>query len=171
MIVWSPAKKNIYGSQSIRWSCYHSLRLKIFPQDTEIAALIINNVAKQRRKEGAIRSNKWALLSPLSLLVLGDESAADGGTMGVDTGAPGRFSLMKTELKSSEARAQFLDLVLDWYWTETLALGPILARLCLDLKLIWAVLSAVKSHEENSFSSSDGPMGESREGFLVYFLE
>lgn len=55
---------------------------------------------------------KRALLSPLSLLVLGDESAADGGTLDVDTGAPGRFSVMKTELKSSEARAQFLDLVL-----------------------------------------------------------
>ena len=78
--------------------------------------------------------------------------------MGADTAALGAT---KTELKSSEAEAQFLDLPLVWNWTETLVLGPILSRLCLDLKLIWATLSVVKSHEEKSFSSSDGPKGMS----------
>lgn len=76
--------------------------------------------------------------------------------MGADAGALG---VTKTELKSSEAKAQFLDLSLVWNWTETFVLGPILSRLCLDLKLNWATLSAEKSHEENSFSSSDGPKG------------
>lgn len=68
--------------------------------------------------------------------------------------------MTKTELKSSGATAQFLDLLLDWNWVETLAAGAIAAKLCLDLKLTRAVLSAVKSHEENSFSSSDGPRGD-----------
>lgn len=107
-----------------------------------------------RQREAAIQSNKEALLSPLSLLVWGDESAAGEGIKGADAGALG---MMKTEFKSSEAEAQFLDLPLVWNWTETFVLGPILSRLCLDLKFIWATLSAVKSHEENSFSSSDGP--------------
>lgn len=76
--------------------------------------------------------------------------------MAADAGALG---MTKTELKSSEAEAQFLDLPLVSNWTETFVLGPILSRLCLGLKLIWATFSAVKSHEENSFSSSDGPKG------------
>lgn len=40
------------------------------------------------------------------------------------------------------------------------------AKLCLDLKLTWAVLSAVRSHEENSFSSKDGPKGRIRNKLL-----
>lgn len=104
-----------------------------------------------------MKSNKQALLSPLLLLVWGDESAADGEMLDTDTGLSGTFSAVKTELKSSETAAQFLALVLDWNWADTLALGPISAKLCLDLKLTWAVLSAVRSHEENSFSSRDGP--------------
>lgn len=91
--------------------------------------------------------------------------------MGADTRASGRFSVTKTELKSSGATAQFLDLLLDLNWVETLAVGPILAKLCLDLKLIWAILSEVKSHEENSFSSSDGPRGVNQEKvLLIHFL-
>lgn len=74
--------------------------------------------------------------------------------MRADAGALG---MTKTEVKSSEAETQFLDLPLVWNWTETFVLGHILSRLCLDLKFIRATLSAVKSHEENSFSSSDGP--------------
>lgn len=58
-----------------------------------------------------MKSNK--LLSPLSLLVLEDESAADGGTLGADTGASCSSVVAKTEPKSSWAAAQFLALVLD----------------------------------------------------------
>lgn len=76
--------------------------------------------------------------------------------------------MTKTELKSWGATAQFLDLLLDWNWVETLATGPILAKLCFDLKLIWAILSAVRSHEENSFSSSDGPRGVNQEKVSLY---
>lgn len=131
--------------------------MKALPPGTEkIAALIVTIVPKRQKEEAAIQSNKEALLSPLSLLVWGGESAAAEGITGGDAGALG---MTKTELKSWEAEAQFLDLPLVWKWAETFVLGPILSRLCLDLKLIWAILSAVKSHEENSFSSSDGPRG------------
>lgn len=124
----------------------------------------VNGVAKHGREEEAMRSNKQALLSPLSLLVWEDESAADEGTLGAATGASGGFSATKTELKSSGATAQFLALLLDWNWAETFILGPISAKRCLDLKLTWAILSAVRSHDENSFSSRDGPRGTSEWG-------
>lgn len=131
------------------------MEVKTFPPGTErIAASIVTIVTKRQREAAAIQSNEEALLSPLSLLVWGDESAPAEGIMAADATALGR---MKTELKSSEAEAQFLDLPLVWNWTETFVLGPILSRLCFELKLTWATLSAVKSHEENSFSSRDGP--------------
>ena len=95
------------------------------------------------------------LLSPLSLLVWGKESAADT-CKGADW-ISGRCSVMKMELKSSLAAAQFLALALDWNWAEILLLGPISAKLCFDLKLTWATVSLVRSQDENSFSSSDGP--------------
>lgn len=110
-----------------------------------------------------MKPNEQALLSPLSLLVWGDEAAADGGSLGAGTRASGCFSAVKTELKSSVVAAQFLALVLGWNWAETLVLGAISAKLCLDLKLTWAVLSAVRSQEENSFSSRDGPRGVDEE--------
>lgn len=121
--------------------------------------LILQQSKGEKKKKKLWKSDKQAFLSPLSLLVWGDESAADGGALGAETGASGGLSATKTELKSPEAAAQFLDLVLDWNWAETLVLGPIAAKLCLDLKLTWAVLSPVRSHEENSFSSKDGPRG------------
>lgn len=65
--------------------------------------------------------------------------------------------MVKMELKTSLAPAQFLALVLDWNWAETLVLGPISAKLCFDLKLKRAILSPVRSQDENSFSSRDGP--------------
>lgn len=120
--------------------------------------LCVNTTAKQER-EKAIKSNKQAHLSPLSLLVWGDKSAADVGMLGADTGA----AVTKTELKSSGPAAQFLDLVLGWNWADAWALEPILDKLCLDLKLTWSVLSAVRSHEENSFSSREGPRGLNEE--------
>lgn len=80
--------------------------------------------------------------------------------MGEEGEAPDGFSVTKTELKSSGATAQFLDLLLDWNWVESFTAGAISVKLRLALKLTRAVLSAVKSHEENSFSSSDGPRGD-----------
>lgn len=106
-----------------------------------------------------MESNKQARLSPLSP----DGPAADGGRLGADTGASRRFSVTKAELKSSGAAAQFLALGLAWNWDETLVPGVIWAKLCLDLKLTWAVWSALRSHEENSFSSRDGPRGANEE--------
>lgn len=118
---------------------------------------------QSKREAAAMKSSERVLLSPLSLLVWGDAPAADGGSLGAGTGASGGFSVTKTELKSSVAAAQFLALVLGWNWAETLALGIISAKLCLDLKLTCAVLSAVRSQEENSFSSRVGPRGVDEE--------
>ena len=91
--------------------------MKIFSQDRKKNYYLdyVTAAAKHGREEEAMKSNKQALLSPLSLLVWEDESAAaaDGGALGADTGASGGFFAAKTELKSSVAAAQFLALMLD----------------------------------------------------------
>lgn len=118
--------------------------------------LLMLQLSKAEKEQ--LKSSKQALLSPLSQLLWADGLAADGSWWSVEeTEASWTFSVMKTELKSSVTAVQFLALGLGENWAETLALGVIWVKLCFDLKLMWADLSAVRSHEENSFSSNEGP--------------
>lgn len=139
------------------------VREKLFPQESRKPWLFVNSAAKRRGEAAAMESSKQARISPLSLLLWAEGPAASGGGPGGGAGASCRLFVTKAELRSSAAAAQFLALGLAWNWDETLVLGAIWAKLCLDLKLTWAVLSAVRSHEENSFSSSDGPGGVNEE--------
>lgn len=107
-------------------------------------------------------NTRSALLSPLTLDAWWDWASAAVGA-GEAVGGSGVFSTVKAALRSSEHWAQLRALELHWKCIDTWALGASSDMAWWGLKLTWAFLSAVRSHEEKSLSSRDGPEEQCKE--------
>lgn len=88
-------------------------------------------------------------------------SSAGGAAAAAPAGveASGLVVMVNAALRSSEAWAQSRALVLGWNWARPVeaAREPSWVRGWCCLKWTWALLWAVKSQDENNFSSKEGP--------------